>query len=87
MDRVTVELPEHLVELLRSAVEQGSYASQSEAVADALQAWDDRRYYTPEAVARLRVIVDEGLASGPPEPLDMAQIKQKAREGFRRAAP
>lgn len=82
MDKVTVELPSELAELLKDAVASGAYASESDVVVQALEAFeafDERRLYTPEAVAGLRRAVEEGFASGQPEPLDIEAIKREAR--------
>jgi antitoxin ParD1/3/4 len=63
---LTVDVPEDLAAALRAAVARGESASVSEAVADAVEAWLHRHDpETPEQTARLRRLVEEGIASGP----------------------
>lgn len=86
MDKVTVDLPSELAEFLQEAVASGAYASESEVVVKALEAFeafDERRFYTPEAVAGLRRAVEAGLASGPGKPLDIEEIKRAGRAALR----
>lgn len=79
MDKVTVDLPSELAEFLHDAVASGAYASESEVVVKALEALDERRFYTPQAIAGLRRAAEAGFASGEPGPLDMDEIKRAAR--------
>ena len=79
MDKVTIDLPSDLAERLREAVARGDYVSEGDVVADALEVWDERRFYTPEAVAGLRRAVQAGFSSGVPRPFDMARIRRDAK--------
>ena len=61
-ERLTIELPSHLVAGLRQSVRSGAFSSESEAIATLLRTW-----YGPEGVEEpdletLRAFVAEGLA-------------------------
>ena len=61
-ERLTVELPSHLVAGLRQSVQSGDFSSESEAIETLLRTW-----YGPEGVEEpdletLRAFVAEGLA-------------------------
>jgi len=62
IERLTIELPEHLVAGLRESVRSGAFASESAAIEELLLAW-----YGPEGakeppIAQLRAFIAEGLA-------------------------
>ncbi len=79
-----IELDEDQYEAVMSAVASGDYASTSDVVGAALDEWLLDRHIDAIGVERLRELIDEGLASGPPEPFDVEEIKRKAREGLLR---
>lgn len=81
--KVSVALTPELHELVQKAVAAGDYASTSEIMREALRDWKERRERKHEAIEGLRRLWDEGIASGPPAPLDIDAIK---REGRRRIA-
>jgi antitoxin ParD1/3/4 len=61
-ERLSIELPSHLVAGLRESVRSGAFASESEAVKELLLAW-----YGPEGtkeppIEELRAFVAEGIA-------------------------
>ena len=68
-----------MVAIVRQAVESGDYASASEVIRDALRDWKLKRAVDQELTSELRRLWQEGIASGPAEPLDMAAIKREAR--------
>ena len=62
IERLTIELPEHLVAGLRESVRSGAFASESAAIEELLLAW-----YGPEGtkeppIEQLRAFIAEGLA-------------------------
>jgi antitoxin ParD1/3/4 len=65
MRTMTVSLSEQQAGRIQTAVESGDYASNSEVVRDALRLWEDAQLRRKSATDRLRVAIDEGLASGP----------------------
>ena len=78
-------LGEHYEGLIRSLVGSGRYASASEVVRDSLRLLEEREDMRAAKLAALKRAIDDGLASGAPEPLDLEAIKAQAREK-RRAA-
>jgi antitoxin ParD1/3/4 len=76
--QLSLTLDADLAAQVEDAVASRAYASASEVVEDALACWRERRALEadPETLRRLW---QEGLDSGSPEPLDMAEIKRAAR--------
>ena len=75
---LNVTLEPDLALQIEDAVTSGAYASASDVVADALNHWREQRAIEgdPEVLRRLW---REGLDSGEPQPLDMAEIARAAR--------
>jgi antitoxin ParD1/3/4 len=78
LKKLSLTLDAELAAQVDDAVASGAYASATEVVEDALACWRERRALEadPETLRRLW---QNGLASGEPEPLDMAEIKRAAR--------
>lgn len=76
--KISVALTADMMWIVRQAVASGDYASASEVIRDALREWQLKRPVDREPVEQLRRLWDEGLASGPAVPLDMAAIKREA---------
>ncbi len=72
-------LGEHFEEFVKSLVASGRYASASEVMRDSLRLLEEREKLREAKLAALRADIQEGLASGPSQPLDMAEIKVSAR--------
>lgn len=79
VEKLSVALTADMATIVRQAVASGDYASASEVVRDALREWQQRRAVDQDVVEQLRRLWNEGLASGPAEPLDMAAINREAR--------
>lgn len=77
--RISLALTADMVSIVRQAVASGDYASASEVVRDALREWEQRRAVDRGVAEQLCRLWDEGVTSGPAEPLDMAAIKREAR--------
>lgn len=61
LDTLSIDVPADVLACAQSAVASGDYASMDELVGVALQQWTMRR----EAdIAKLRAMIDEGIASG-----------------------
>jgi antitoxin ParD1/3/4 len=73
----------HFERFVRDLVASGRYASASEVMRDGLRLVEERERLRTAKLDALRRAIGEGLASGPPEPLDIDAIKA---EGRRRAA-
>jgi antitoxin ParD1/3/4 len=85
VEKISVALPTDMVNLLRRAVDTGDYASSSEVIREALREWKARRVTRAEALAELRTLWEQGLASGPSEDLDVAAIKRRGRERLQKS--
>lgn len=72
-------LGEHFEEFVKSLVASGRYASASEVMRDSLRLLEEREKLREAKLAALRADIQDGLASGPSQPLDMAEIKATAR--------
>jgi len=72
-------LGDHFEEFVRSLVSSGRYASASEVVRDSLRLLEDREKSREAKLAALRADIEDGLASGSSQPLNMAEIKASAR--------
>lgn len=79
VEKISVALTPELAATVRQAVASGDYASTSEVIREALRDWQRQRAVDEALTSELRRLWQEGLASGPAEPLDMATIKREAR--------
>src|SRR5579863_1612760 len=65
VEKLSVALTGRQVEALRSAVEEGVFATTSEAVRHAIEEWAERREARREAaLQRVRKLIREGIESG-----------------------
>jgi antitoxin ParD1/3/4 len=85
IQKVSIALTGEQVANLKSAVETGEYATASEAVREALREWQWKRELRNEDLNRLRKLWQEGKASGPPTPLDLAEVRNEARLKLKKA--
>lgn len=79
VEKVSIAVTPEMAAMLRRAVASGDYASSSEVVREALRDWKERRTLRNEAVAELRKLWDEGLASGEPVEGEDAFARIRAR--------
>lgn len=77
--KISVALTPELREVVQDAVTTGDYASTSEVIREALRDWKEHRERKRAAIAELRRLWDEGIASGPARPLDIEAIKKEGR--------
>lgn len=82
IQKISVALTAEQVASLKAAVESGEYATTSEIIREALRDWQFKRDLRLEEVKRLRELWDEGIASGPPVPVDFAELRTEARRRF-----
>ena len=68
-----------MADLVRRAVASGEYATTSEVVREALREWKQRRSLPTHSIEELRLLWEEGLASGPGRFDEMDAIKAEAR--------
>jgi antitoxin ParD1/3/4 len=79
VEKVSIAVTSEMAAMLRRAVASGEYASSSEVVREALRDWKERRTLRNEAIAELRRLWDEGLASGEPVESEGAFARIKAK--------
>jgi antitoxin ParD1/3/4 len=63
IEKISIALPQEMIESIRDAVDQGEYATTSEVVRDALRDWGMKRKLEDLNTAELRRLVQEGIAS------------------------
>jgi antitoxin ParD1/3/4 len=76
---MNINLTEKLEEMVRNKVSSGLYNSASEVVRDALRLMQEQDTYRAVRLGQLQQEIQRGLESGPSEPLDMADLKQRLR--------
>jgi antitoxin ParD1/3/4 len=79
VEKLSIALTPEMASLVRRAVESGEYATTSEVVREALREWKQRRALQPRDIEELRLLWEEGLASGPGRFEDMDAVKAEAR--------
>ncbi|MFN0023729.1 MAG: type II toxin-antitoxin system ParD family antitoxin [Parvularculaceae bacterium] len=80
MANTSFTLGEHWETFIKAQIATGRYGSASELVRESLRLLEQREI----KIDALRRAIAEGEASGPATPLDMAEIKQAAREEYAR---
>ncbi|HMO45623.1 MAG TPA: type II toxin-antitoxin system ParD family antitoxin [Rubrivivax sp.] len=76
---MNVNLTPQLEEMVRAKVASGLYTSASEVVREALRLMEEQDQLRAAKLSQLREDVRQGLASGPAQPWDAAELKNKAR--------
>jgi antitoxin ParD1/3/4 len=75
---ISIRMDEELTAFVRKQVDDGRYASESEVVEEALRLLKENE---EEAFEAIRAAIDEGEASGEPQPLDpeefLAELHRK----------
>lgn len=79
IQKVSVALTAEQVAALKAAVDSGEYATTSEIVREAIRDWQLKRELRQEDIQRLRQLWDEGIASGPPRPVDFEKLRREVR--------
>jgi antitoxin ParD1/3/4 len=85
VEKITIALTREMAGFIKGAVDSGEYASTSEAIRDAVREWKERRDLLGYTVEELRVLVQDGLDSGPSSRSSMEEIKAEARRRFDRS--
>jgi antitoxin ParD1/3/4 len=62
IERLTITLPAEMAAIVKGAVEEGDYASNSEVVREALRDWKMKRVLQLQELASLKADIDVGLA-------------------------
>jgi antitoxin ParD1/3/4 len=79
VEKMTIALTPEMAGYVREVVAEGKYASTSEAIREAVREWQERQDLLGYTVEELRGLVQEGLESGEPAPLDMEDVKAAGR--------
>ncbi len=82
VDKRNITLTPELAAAIDGAVEAGEYASDNEAIGDALREWKERRDNHGYTIAELRRLIQEGIDSGPGRFSSIDEIKAEARKRF-----
>jgi len=83
IQRMTITLPDDMATVVKSAVEEGDYASTSEVVREALRAWKQKRELHSQSLRALKAEIDRGMAqaaAGRTQEFDPARIVQRGRK-------
>ena len=80
VDKRSITLSPELAAAVDGAVDAGEYASASEVIRDALRLWKERRDLFGYTIEELRVLIQEGIDSGPGQFDTMDQLKAEARK-------
>ena len=85
VDKRSISLSPELAAAVDGAVEAGEFNSASEVVRDALRQWKERRDLLGYTVEELRLLWDEGVASGHAKPggavMERLRVKYAALAG------
>lgn len=81
-DKRSITLTPEVAAAIDGAVEAGEYASDVEAIGDALREWKERRDNHGYTIAELRRLIQEGIDSGPGRFSSIDEIKAEARRRF-----
>ena len=76
MATMNVSLPDPMKDWVEAQTRTGRYSNTSDYVRDLIRRDQDRQ----GAISELQALVDEGLASGKPEPFDMEVLLKRKRE-------
>ena len=77
---MNVSLTPQLEQLVRNKVETGLYNSASEVVREALRLLEERDRLKEIRMDELRKKIQKGLDSGPADPFDFEDLKERARK-------
>jgi len=83
IERLTITLPSEMAAVVKSAVDGGDYASNSEVVREALRDWKMKRAVQLKEMESLKADIDKGmtdLAEGRVKDFDTARIIERGRK-------
>ena len=82
VEKVSIALTPDMAAIVREAVSNGEYASNSEVVREALRDWQVKRRLQQQELEELRRLWREGLSSGPGRLDSMDALKAEARRRY-----
>lgn len=83
IERLTITLPAEMAAAIKSAVEDGDYASTSEVVREAVRDWKLKRLLRLQELEALKADIDKGLAdvaAGRVKKFDAGRIIERGRK-------
>ncbi|HXQ14436.1 MAG TPA: type II toxin-antitoxin system ParD family antitoxin [Caulobacteraceae bacterium] len=87
IEKLSIAVTHEQAQTIRQSVQDGEFASASEAVRDALRDWEGKRAARTAAIERIRRLWDEGIASGPAAPArSFEEIKAAASKRMAKRA-
>jgi Predicted transcriptional regulators containing the CopG/Arc/MetJ DNA-binding domain and a metal-binding domain len=86
IEKISIALPQEMVEQVREAVDAGEYASTSEVVREALRDWNQKRALHQQGLNELRRVwkqaaADKSPGIAPDKVLDRLEQKYRAAAG------
>jgi antitoxin ParD1/3/4 len=84
VERLSITLPTDMARLIRSRVEEGGYASNSEVIREALRAWQEQEQLRAQRLAAVRARIAEADAETAP-PLSDAEVERHFAEKLERS--
>src|SRR5690348_15677066 len=84
-EKMNVNLTPHLEEWIQRKIESGGYNNASEVVREALRLMEERDQEREAKLAWLRQAIQEGVDSGPSEPLEDIEVLLKLAREYRAA--
>ncbi len=82
VEKMSIELPRAMTEMVREAVKSGRYATASEVISQALRDWDKYDRAKAAALEDMRSLIQEGIDSGPGEEWNAEKFKQELHAEF-----
>ena len=79
LEKLTIALTPQLAAFVRGTVQAGQYATESEAVEDAVREWQDMQDFLGYNLEELRTLANEGLASGLSKCASIGDLVSEAR--------
>ncbi len=79
VEKLSIALTSPQINVLKSAVEAGEYATTSEIIREALRDWQLKRELRHDEIRRLRQAWEEGIASGAGRELDFEHVRAEGR--------
>jgi antitoxin ParD1/3/4 len=86
IEKISIALPQEMVEQVRAAVDVGEYASSSEVVREALRDWTEKRALRRQGISELRRVwkqtaADKSPGVAPEKVLDRLERKYRTAAG------
>lgn len=84
VERLSITLPTEMAHLIRAKVKEGSYASNSEVIREAMRAWQEQEQLRAQRLAGIRAKIAEADADPRPS-LDDEDVERHFEERLQRS--